>query len=112
MSDFQPDQSFRTVLTVLDIREIDLIVTPADHVAEWAERHGYRVVRATGPDGLPIFEIWRGSEDALTADDAAAGRVTGPGSASGTARPRAVVWVGAGRPHDEPRAPHRRPRGR
>jgi hypothetical protein len=65
MSGYRPDGSFLAVLARLDNREVDLIITPADYVADWAEQHGYRIVRATSPGGLPIFEIWRGDTDQL-----------------------------------------------
>jgi hypothetical protein len=105
MSDYQPDQSFRIVLTSLDTHEIDVIVTPAAPApAAWAEQHGYRVVRAASPEGLPIFEIWRG-DDALAGDAAA-------GQGAGAERPRAVVWVASAHPGRGPRALRRRPRRR
>lgn len=82
MSGYRPDSSFFAVLAKLDNREIDLIITPADYVADWAKQHGYRIVRETSPGGLPIYEIWRGDNDQL----AGAGVSHGHASVAGLAR--------------------------
>ena len=61
MTVFEPetDSGFIAALTQIDLGEANLIVTPSAEAAQWAEQHGYRIVRAS-QGGVPIYEIWGG----------------------------------------------------
>ncbi len=53
------DNATRAAFTAVDTGEVDLILTGDENLADWAERHGYRV-RAADQDGTAIYEIWPG----------------------------------------------------
>lgn len=57
--EYEPEHDFREALTKLDLREIDLIVTPAADAAEWAKTQGYAVLPAEDR-GVTVYEIWPG----------------------------------------------------
>lgn len=61
MTAFEPEQGFREALTMLDVGEVDLIVTMADDAVQWAKDHGYRIVVAE-QDGNTIYEIRPGDQ--------------------------------------------------
>jgi hypothetical protein len=69
MVSYEPCAGFREALTQLDLGEADLIVTTEADATQWAERHGYLIVREV-QDGAPIFEIRPGGRGVLSpADD-------------------------------------------
>lgn len=41
MTGYEPEHSFRTVLTQLDLGDADMIITPDPDAAGWAREHGY-----------------------------------------------------------------------
>jgi len=53
------DGGTRAAFTAVDTGEVDLILTADENLADWAERHGYRV-RAADQDGATVYEIWPG----------------------------------------------------
>jgi hypothetical protein len=53
------DSGTRAAFTAVDTGEVDLILTGDENLADWAERHGYRV-RAADQDGVTVYEIWPG----------------------------------------------------
>lgn len=56
MSVYEPEQGFREALTILDIGEAGLIVTPSAEAAQWAEDNGYLSTQHEF-EGNTIYEI-------------------------------------------------------
>ncbi|NMO55361.1 hypothetical protein HH310_29785 [Actinoplanes sp. TBRC 11911] len=59
MTAYEPSRGFLMVFTALDLGETSMVITDDAAAAEWARRHGYRVMH-TEQDGISIYEIHPG----------------------------------------------------